>query len=41
MISIGSPIRLHDGRADSELRWATIGGKKIFILRQKGVFIHF
>lgn len=38
MITIGAPTRLHDGRADSELRWATIKGKKIFILRQRGSF---
>ncbi|MEO1492200.1 MAG: carcinine hydrolase/isopenicillin-N N-acyltransferase family protein [Pseudomonadota bacterium] len=37
-ISIGDPIRLDHGRADSELRWATIAGKKVFILRQKGSF---
>ncbi len=37
-ITIGAPVKLDDGRADSELRWAEIAGKRVFILRQKGNF---
>jgi len=35
-ISIGAPVRPEHGRADSALRWAEVGGKKIFILVQTG-----
>lgn len=37
-ISIGDPVTLDDGRAESSLRWAEIAGKRVFILRQKGAF---
>jgi hypothetical protein len=37
---IDPPIRLpaDEAKADSELRWATVAGRRLFLLRQKGAF---
>lgn len=35
-ISISDPVRLDHGRATSDLAWATINGKDVFILTQRG-----
>ena len=36
--TIDAPVRLDQGRATSDLRWAEIAGKRVFVLRQRGSF---
>lgn len=35
---LSQPIRPSAARADSTLRWATIAGKRVFVLRQRGAY---